>query len=73
MRFFNGIIAPVNTAFPLNQSRAYVSPEQIRGESISKAADIYSLGVVIAELLIKCHPNEEFRKAREKGASEALK
>ena len=47
-------------------TRAYASPEQILGVSTSTAADIYSLGVIIAELLMECHPNEEFRKAGEK-------
>ncbi|NBC26671.1 MAG: tetratricopeptide repeat protein [Bacteroidetes bacterium] len=43
-------------------TRAYASPEQKSGESTSTASDIYSLGVILAELLTGCHPNEEFRK-----------
>ena len=42
-------------------TRAYASPEQLKGESTSTAADIYSLGVVLYELLLGCHPKEEFR------------
>lgn len=42
-------------------TRAYASPEQLKGESTSTATDIYSLGVVLFELITGCHPNEEFR------------
>jgi len=34
----------------------YASPEQVRGESISTASDVYSLGVVLFVLLTGCHP-----------------
>jgi eukaryotic-like serine/threonine-protein kinase len=40
---------------------AYASPEQLNGESTSTATDIYSLGVVLFELITGCHPKEEFR------------
>ncbi len=43
-------------------TRAYASPEQMEGESTSTASDIYSLGVILAELLTGCHPKEEYRK-----------
>jgi len=43
-------------------TRAYASPEQMNGESTSTASDIYSLGVILAELLSGCHPKAEFRK-----------
>ena len=42
-------------------TRAYASPEQLRGESTSTAADIYSLGIVLFQLLSGCHPKEDFR------------
>ena len=34
----------------------YASPELVRGESIAAAADVYSLGVVMYELLCGCRP-----------------
>lgn len=50
-------------------TRAYASPEQISGESTSTATDIYSLGVVLYQLITGCHPKEEFRAADCKPAS----
>ncbi len=37
---------------------AYASPEQVRGEPMTTASDIYQLGVVLYELVTGCRPYE---------------
>jgi len=41
----------------------YASPEQIRGETITVASDVYSLGVLLYELLTARYPYEPERKS----------
>ena len=41
-------------------TRAYASPEQISGEPTSTSSDIYSLGIILWQLLADAHPKAEF-------------
>lgn len=42
----------------------YASPEQIRGEPVTTASDVYSLGVLLHVILTGAHPHGEFEKDR---------
>lgn len=45
------------TGLPAGTLR-YMSPEQLRNEPLTKASDVYALGIVLYELLTKQHPFE---------------
>ncbi len=47
---------------------AYASPEQIRGESLTTASDVFSLGVILFELLAGCSPFGSQPRTPEDGA-----
>ncbi len=49
---------PVTQSGLLPLTAAYASPEQIRGDSISTASDLYQLGVILYELLTGSRPYE---------------
>src|SRR5690349_6540189 len=49
---------PDETTLHLAGSPSYIAPEQIRGEPPAKESDIYSLGVVLYQMLTKHLPFE---------------
>ncbi len=44
----------------LSGSLGYISPEQARGEALTRSSDLYSLGVIAFEILAGKHPFHEF-------------
>ena len=45
-------------------SPAYLSPEQIKAETVAPQADVYSMGIVIFEVLTGSHPFKDFNTAQ---------
>jgi len=49
--------APTATLLPM-MTPEYASPEQVRGQTVTTASDVYSLGVILYELLTGARPYE---------------
>ncbi len=49
-----GIVSPVQSG--ISEAAAYLTPEQIRGETLTARTDIYSLGVIAYEMLVAKKP-----------------
>jgi eukaryotic-like serine/threonine-protein kinase len=52
----SGVSAPATRPNPRAMTPEYASPEQVRGDSITTASDVYSLGVLLYELLTGSSP-----------------
>ena len=50
-------VAPTATILPA-MTPEYASPEQVKGETVTTASDVYSLGVLLYELLVGRRPYE---------------
>jgi serine/threonine protein kinase/tetratricopeptide (TPR) repeat protein/TolB-like protein len=55
LEFFQSAVSPTATMMRI-LTPEYASPEQVRGEKISTASDVYSLGVTLYLLLTGRHP-----------------
>ncbi len=59
---------PKNTTLFGAMTPEYASPEQIRGETVSTATDIYSLGVVLYKMLTGTFPKDDTDTRKEEDA-----
>ncbi len=53
-------------------SPRYASPEQMRGQSVTVATDVYGLGVLLYELLAGASPYERIASSKVSSAAEAM-